>query len=318
MELEDNKDKELNENLKEENPNDINMEQNNEAQEIIIDLPKLATQPEIKNSDIILAILEICTYNKKYNYDCSNNTKAFWDRVVEEEILKKIFRNFKGETLRKYWKIIRLAGNNSKFISTVKQNEDFINSPVMKLLPTVNAIASFIQTEEKDFEKYFSNFNSKDKKDSKKVDNNENSINKNTIYIGNKRNRDVKDISISPTITKKDKKENESTKITDSQTEEKKEEVESKNNQLDELINKLMEKTKLGREEVVRALYGTSNNFEHAYQYLQDNEKYEKYFFVQTDDYIIQNLRNKGYYLDLINEKGEELVKEREKFLGIK
>ena len=68
----------------------------------IIDLLKLSMQSEIKNSDIILSILEICTFNKKYNYDCSNNTKAFWDRVVEEGILKKIFKNFKSETLRKY------------------------------------------------------------------------------------------------------------------------------------------------------------------------------------------------------------------------
>ena len=36
----------------------------NLIQESIIDLPKLSTQSEIKNSDVILAILEICTFNK--------------------------------------------------------------------------------------------------------------------------------------------------------------------------------------------------------------------------------------------------------------
>ena len=87
--------------------------QNNETQnndsdpptETIIDLGVLAGKSEIRNSDIILAIFEICTFNKKYKYDCSNNTKAFWERVVVEDILKKIFRNFKSETLRKYWKL---------------------------------------------------------------------------------------------------------------------------------------------------------------------------------------------------------------------
>ena len=66
----------------------------NQPTETIIDLPKLAGQSEIQNSDIILAIFEICTFNKKYNYECSNNTKAFWERVVGEEVLKKIFINF--------------------------------------------------------------------------------------------------------------------------------------------------------------------------------------------------------------------------------
>ena len=87
--------------------------------------------------------------------------------------------------------------------------------------------------------------------------------------------------------------------------------------QLDESINKLMEISKFSREEVFKALYGTGNNIERAYKYLIDKEKYENYFFAETDDYVIKNLRNKGYYIDLINEKGEELVKEREKFLGI-
>ena len=140
--------------------------QNSSIKDGIIDLMKLSTQHEIKNSDIILAIIEICTFNKKYNYDCSNNTKAFWDRVVEEGILKKIFKNFKGETLRKYWKIIRNAGNNEKFVEAVRKNEKFINNPVFKLMPLVNAIAYYIQTDEKNFEDFFTEFNAKTKKSS--------------------------------------------------------------------------------------------------------------------------------------------------------
>ena len=276
----------------------------NQIQETIIDLPKLSNQSEIKNSDIILAILEICTFNKKYNYDCSNNTKAFWERVVTEDILKKIFKNFKSETLRKYWKIIRLAGNNTKFLETVKHNEKFINNPVFKLLPIINAISSFVQTEEKNFEEYFASLNSKD--------------NKGYVYkeekeemnlIGNKRHQE-KSISPPKIVNKNGNHFMDEKKV--------KEEDNPKVEQLDDKINELMKKTKFNREEVAKALYGTSNNIQNAYLYLQDNEKYEKFFFCETDDYIIKNLRNKGYYLDLINQKGENLVKEREKFLGIK
>ena len=145
-------------------PASSNPASNVSIKDTIIDLPKLSMQSEIKNSDIILAILEICTFNKKYNYDCSNNTKAFWDRVVEEGILKKIFKNFKSETLRKYWKIIRNAGNTEKFVEAVRRNEKFINNPVFKLLPLVNALAYYIQTDEQDFEEFFGVFNSKCKK----------------------------------------------------------------------------------------------------------------------------------------------------------
>ena len=288
--------------------------------ESIIDLHKLSGQSEIKNSEIILAILEICTFNKKYNYDCSNNTKAFWERVADEEVLKKIFKSFKSETLRKYWKIIRLAGNNDKYIETVKKNEKFINNPIFKLLPIINAISSFIQTEENNFEEFFLSFNSKDKKDfihkEREKEKEKVEDKKKINLIGEKRNR-----SKSNSPQKKEKKNNkeENKEIKNKKENKEKEDgVDPKMVKLDDLVNQLMKISKFSKEEVVKALYGTSNNIENAYLYLQDNEKYDKYFFVQTDDYIIKNLRNKGYYIDLINQKGEDLVKERERFLGIK
>ena len=288
--------------------------------ESIIDLHKLSGQSEIKNSEIILAILEICTFNKKYNYDCSNNTKAFWERVADEEVLKKIFKSFKSETLRKYWKIIRLAGNNDKYIETVKKNEKFINNPIFKLLPIINAISSFIQTEENNFEEFFLSFNSKDKKDfihkEREKEKEKVEDKKKINLIGEKRNR-----SKSNSPQKKEKKNNkeENKEIKNKKENKEKEDgVDPKLVKFDDLVNQLMKISKFSKEEVVKALYGTSNNIENAYLYLQDNEKYDKFFFVQTDDYIIKNLRNKGYYIDLINQKGEDLVKERERFLGIK
>ena len=289
---------------KNEKPIDNEAQNNNETNKsnstvgTIIDLPKLASQPEIQNSDIILAIFEICTFNKKYNYECSNNTKAFWERVVEEEVLKKIFKQFKSETLRKYWKIIRLAGNNDKFIEIVKHNEKFINNPVFKLLPIINGISSYIQTnpEKKNFEEYFTSINSKDKK---------------TITHKEENNSEKRSSSPRPKLLKINKKIEE-------KEESDKEEVDPKILKMDDIINKLMKITKYSREEVFKALNGTSGNIKYAYLYLMDNIKYEKYYFIDTDDYIIKNLRNKSYFKELLEKKGEELIKEREIFLGIK
>ena len=301
--------------------------QNSSIKDGIIDLMKLSTQHEIKNSDIILAIIEICTFNKKYNYDCSNNTKAFWDRVVEEGILKKIFKNFKGETLRKYWKIIRNAGNNEKFVEAVRKNEKFINNPVFKLMPLVNAIAYYIQTDEKNFEDFFTEFNAKTKKSSvPKVDKAEKEEKKEKCPInllGNKRpepdnnnENDEIQIHIGQNINNKDN--NLTLKEPNVAKSEQEPEKDQKMIEFDETVNKMMTISKLSREEVLVALYGTSFNLKNAYLYMKDNEKYDKYFFLGTDDYVIKNLSDKGYFIDLKNIKGEELMKERQKFLGIK
>ena len=301
--------------------------QNSSIKDGIIDLMKLSTQHEIKNSDIILAIIEICTFNKKYNYDCSNNTKAFWDRVVEEGILKKIFKNFKGETLRKYWKIIRNAGNNEKFVEAVRKNEKFINNPVFKLMPLVNAIAYYIQTDEKNFEDFFTEFNAKTKKSSvPKVDKVEKEEKKEKCPInllGNKRpepdnnnENDEIQIHIGKNINNKDN--NLTLKEPNVAKSEQEPEKDQKMIEFDETVNKMMTISKLSREEVLVALYGTSFNLKNAYLYMKDNEKYDKYFFLGTDDYVIKNLSDKGYFIDLKNIKGEELMKERQKFLGIK
>jgi NACalpha-BTF3-like transcription factor len=286
------------ENKNKENIDSKEINEQNPQIDTIIDLPKLASQSEIQNSDIILAIIEICTFNKKYNYDCSNNTKAFWERVVDEEVLKKIFRNFKSETLRKYWKIIRLTGNNDKFIEIVRHNEKFINNPVFKLLPIINGISSFINSEpeEKNFEDYFTSLNSKDKKN---IEHKE-------------ENQEKKSSSPGPKLLKISKKKQEK------EVEEEKEEIDPKILKLNDIINKLMKISKFSREEVFKALYRTSGNIKHAYLFLKNNEKYKKFFFLDKEDYIIKNMKDSKDYKGLISKKGEDLIKEREIFLGIK
>ncbi len=293
--------------------------------DLIIDLPKLSTQSEIRNSDIILAILEICTFNKKYNYDCSNNTKAFWDRVVEEGILKKIFKNFKSETLRKYWKIIRNAGNTEKFVEAVRKNEKFINNPVFKLLPLINALAYYIQTDEKDFEEFFGVFNAKNKKNfSPKVEKEENNEKKSdNNLLGNKRAEPDNDKNYEIIVHKEEQNgENKKSKIELKQPILARSDDEQENDKrmldFDDIVNRMMKISKLSREEVLIALYGTSYNIKNAFLYLKDNEKYDKYFFQATDDLVIEKMMDKKYFKDLVDDKGMELIEERKKFLGIK
>ena len=86
----------------------------------------------------------------------------------------------------------------------------------------------------------------------------------------------------------------------------------------DDIVNRMMKISKLSREEVLVALYGTSYNIKNAFLYLKDNEKYDKYFFQATDDLVIEKMMDKKYFKDLVDDKGMELIEERKKFLGIK
>ena len=271
------------------NTNETKIQESPQNLQIIMDLQKLSMQSEITNSDVILAIFEICTFNKRYNYECSNNTKAFWDRVVQEGILKKIFKNFKSETLRKYWKIIRQTGNNEKFMEIVRQNENFINNPLFKLLPIINGISTYITSppeEKQSFEEYFSSINViKEKKVAPKEDNH-----------SERKEKKVKE-------KKEEPEENEI------------ENIEPRILEMGNTIEKLMTITKCSREECFVALQGCSGNIINTYLYLMDNEKYSKYFFRQPDDYVIKHLKAKHYYKTLLEKKGEYYVNEREKFL---
>ncbi len=87
----------------------------------------------------------------------------------------------------------------------------------------------------------------------------------------------------------------------------------------EEMINSLQKFfPESNRKELFNILYQTSGNIKYAYLYLSDPEKNDKYCFVQTDDYIIQNLRDKSYYQTLIEQKGIDLIRERENFLNLK
>ena len=162
----------------------------------------------------------------------------------------------------------------------VKQNENFINNNGFKLLPIINTISTFITSPPKDqnFEEYFIANNPKE----------------------------LKEINKKEPTPKKEKFEKE---FND------KNNIDPKIFELEEAIETLMKLTNSTRENAYRALHGCTGNIKYAYLYLKDSKKYENYFFASTDDYIIKNLKNKNYYLNLLNKKGEEMVKERERFL---
>ena len=277
----------------------------------IIDINSLVNKDNLKNSDYILVIIEICQNARKYKIKFSNTSKNFWDEVMNTEKLGNILRLFKAETIRKYWRVIREAHATEKIIEIVKANSDIINNPTFKLLPIINHIVSFINSKEESFENFLKKTDKKAKNERitfppKKETSNEQ-------LLSQKR-------KATTSIIQEDNIE-EDIKILDKKIKEK-EELEKKQNEdtlpLEEIIevfHKQFEtKTK---DDIYQALYKTSCNIKNAYLFLVDPEKYDNLAFIGTDDYIIQNLKGKQYYEQLVASKGKELIKEREMFLNI-
>lgn len=73
-------------------------------------------------------------------------------------------------------------------------------------------------------------------------------------------------------------------------------------------------KTNYSKEMIFDALIANSMNVYNTYQHLA-NPSNTKTFFTSTDDDILSTMKGTSVYNNLINIKGEEVVREREDFL---
>jgi hypothetical protein len=94
--------------------------------EQVIDLNSLKTGP-VSNSKLLLALIEVCMNAKNYGIKLQNKSRIFWDEVYSTKDFENIFKNFKAETLRKYWRILSDIGDIHQVITTIKAFEDIIN-----------------------------------------------------------------------------------------------------------------------------------------------------------------------------------------------
>ena len=268
----------------------------------LIDIEQLNKKDSLNNSEMLLVIIQICLNPAKYKLSNSTTTKSFWDAVMKKEEFKKLLKIFKSETLRKYWRILREINDMEQLIKIIKDNKEVINNPCFKLLPVINILLTYIKEKkynEYSLEDYFKSIN---ESNVKKIQNNKKQLNKNNNnLIGNKKQRE-----------QTHKKENEKKPKIQELI---KDEQDSYFFEIILTLHNFFPKKKF--DDVKNALYKTSGNIQNAYLYLTNEDKYENLAFVGTDDYIIKNLRDKPYYKQLIESKGEESVKEREKFLGI-
>lgn len=122
-----------------------------------VKIDDLNSKTEISNTDVLLAIIEIATFTDYYSISYNNHSRFFWEDVVKYEDLKNIFRDYKGETLRKYWKIISSIGDVNKTSDLVNKNKNLFDEIQMKLLPIILTIKKYLEGQIDSIETYIRN-----------------------------------------------------------------------------------------------------------------------------------------------------------------
>ena len=110
-----------------------------------------------------MTLLDIGYCNVKYKYKEGDNVrKEFWSNVFDEPVFKDIiFKNYKADTLRKYFHIIDKVSKDNKvqrYIEIIEEYKYFLDHPRIKLLTALRCISSFIENDKTNFKEYLENF----------------------------------------------------------------------------------------------------------------------------------------------------------------
>ncbi len=116
-----------------------------------INIEEVSQSSIINCTDILLVILEICQNSNSYLFAYSTKSKMFWNDVLQYKVLKKIFNEFKAETLRKYWNVLSKY-NPDNIYDLIKKNKDYLDAtPSMKLGKIVSTISKIFSGKIPDF-----------------------------------------------------------------------------------------------------------------------------------------------------------------------
>ena len=121
-----------------------------------VNLEDLSKHHLITYSDILLALLEVGQNAESYLFPFSSKSRCFWADILEYRVLKKIFVDFKAETLRKYWS--ELSKYDSEDASDlIKKNKAFLDKTPLKLGTIVSSISKFLSGKIKNLKEYIEN-----------------------------------------------------------------------------------------------------------------------------------------------------------------
>ena len=121
-----------------------------------INLEDLAKHPLITYSDILLAMLEVGQNAQSYLFAYSSKSRSFWADILQYTALKKIFVDFKAETLRKYWSELSKYDTEDA-TELIKKNKSYLDKLPIKLGTIVSSISKLLNGQIKDLKEYIDN-----------------------------------------------------------------------------------------------------------------------------------------------------------------
>jgi hypothetical protein len=318
-----------------------------------INLEDLSKHHLINYSDILLALLEVGQNAESYLFPYSSKSKCFWVDILEYKTLKKIFVDFKAETLRKYWH--ELSKYDSEETSDlIKKNKNYLDNVPLKLGTIVSSITKLLNGDIKDLKEYIEAIRLDIRK--KEIYERE-EINPKTgektrkkeikiTYQPRKRYepgnvKDFKGTVVNIVTLKeiyhqnpnqsefqkvmKDLKEEDSIKFTyfNEKVEEEKRKINTINEEdkfifkaIDNVVEALHSEFKaFSPEFILETLRQNSMDIAKTYTCLKDPMKSRVICFTPLDDMVLKKKTGEEYKI-LLKEKGKESVQEREEFLN--
>ena len=318
-----------------------------------IDLEKLSKEPEIHSSDVFLALIEVGGNANYYNFGFSNRSKMFWEDILQYKTLAKIFEGYKSETLRKYWRTLSKC-NIEKAKNVVIQNKNYLDNIPIKLRTIASAAEQYANGTIDNFEEYIKNilvdirkketyeqeFHNPLTGEITKIKNvrtttikrkryetgmKKNFIGKNTDNIGLEEiyNETKNQTNYQNVINKLANEDTSKFKYLQQFTEDEKRKLLTINEDdkfifksIDNVLDGLCKEfPNLTRDYVLDTLVANSMNIARTYLSLSNPEQKKLYSFTESDDNVILKMKDSEQYQNLVNEKGKELVDEREEFL---
>ena len=121
-----------------------------------INLEDLSKHHLITYSDILLALLEVGQNADSYLFAYSSKSRTFWNDILEYKVLKKIFVDFKAETLRKYWSELSKYDTEDA-TDLIKKHKSYLDKLPLKLGTIVSSISKLLSGKIKDLKQYIDN-----------------------------------------------------------------------------------------------------------------------------------------------------------------